>query len=279
MEVNMNGKNLNNTKAAKINRLKVKNRKTEEKCLQSTRTCHICLWPLIKHGKLIWVILHPVPERLVRQRNSKLVSEEVLEQVSEACVQRTFGQSATFWCRSRRSLWLHLGQRAREPFEHNTERGAGKRVPFPNCWWLPAGRVFSEHETSAPFLVGKADVSLFERVMNKRLGVTASVSKSESKPCSSLFSLEQSTLMYCISSMSCTSTLSSEHTVSSCSLRTYKNKKSQISTLFNLKAQQSWNGMTAYHFLKILLTLYFCTTYIKLATWHLFFYFLFISCM
>lgn len=56
------------------------------KCLQSIHTCHICLWPLIKHGKLIWVILYPVPERLVRERNSKLVSEEVLQQLLETCI-------------------------------------------------------------------------------------------------------------------------------------------------------------------------------------------------
>lgn len=91
--------------------------------------------------------------------------------------------------------------------------------------------------------------------------------ESGSEPCSSLFSLEQSTLMYCISSMSCTSTLSSEHTVSSCSLGTHgiQNKKSQTSTLFPLKTQQSWNGRTAFHLFKIILTLYFCKTHIELA--------------
>jgi len=40
----------------------------------------------------------------------------------------------------------------------------------------------------------------------------------EAWPWSSLLSLEQSTLMYCINSMSWTSTVSSEHTVSSCNL-------------------------------------------------------------
>lgn len=45
------------------------------------------------------------------------------------------------------------------------------------------------------------------------------------KPCRRRLNLQQSTLMYWMSSMSCTSTLSSEQTVNSCNLQRTKKKK------------------------------------------------------
>lgn len=79
------------------------------------RTCHVRLRPLIQHGELIWVILHPVPERLVKEE-CHVSSRRKYWSRYEECAQELLDSLS-----------------AEEPFEGNAEPGAGERVPFPDC--------------------------------------------------------------------------------------------------------------------------------------------------